>query len=165
MLDAREPAGYKAPVKVRLLPSVALLVLLSACAHRTSAPVVATPTGRPEIVIHAPVERVLVATVIQEKADGWTLVNQQGSRLIFVRQMSAPLSIVRYSVKPTGAPYIRTTYVLAAEGSQGTRVFVDSERVNNYRTTAESVRALNSPALRQDQQRDLLRVKTNVERR
>ena len=159
------PAGYNAPVQARLLPSLALLVLLGGCAHRTSAPVVATPAGRPEVVIHAPVERVLVSTVIQEKAAGWTLVNQTDRRLIFVRQMSAPPTTVWYNVKPSGAPYVRTTYVLAAEGSHGTRVSVTSERVSNYGTPTESVRPLGSPALRQDQQRDLLRVKANAERR
>ena len=106
MLDAPVPAGYNAPVKARLLPSLALLILFSACARRTSVPVAATP-----------------------------------------------------------APYVRTTYVLAAEGAHGTRVSVTNEQVSNYGTTAESVRPLGSPALRQDQQRDLLRVKASVERR
>ena len=164
-LDAREAAGYNAPVQARLLPSLGLPVLLSACAHLTSAPVAATPARPPEIVIRAPVERVLVSTVIQEKAAGWTLVNQTVRRLIFVRQMSAPPTTVWYNLKPSGAPYVRTAYVLAAEGAWGTRVSVGSELVSNYGTTAESVRPLDSPALRRDQQLALLRVQADVERR
>ena len=150
-------------MKARFFFPSAFLLLLSACAHRSSAPAAAAPAGRPEIVIHAPRERVLLALVIQQKGAGETLASHSDHRLVFVRQVSKPVTYVLTELAPSGAPYVRATYTLASR-PHDTQVSVSSELCDNYGTATERSRPLDSPALAREQQNALDRLRALLER-
>ncbi len=162
-LDALARAGYNASVKACFLPLLAFVVLLSACATHRSAPPLTTPTGRPEIEIHAPMERVRLSIITQQTGEGAAILDSASeSRLTFVTQVSKPTTEISYDLKPSGAPYVRATYVLTTE-TRGTHVSVSSEIVSNYGTASARARPLNNSLIRQAQQRDLLRLRAIVE--
>ena len=150
-------------MKARFPCLLASLALLSACAAKPPAPPLTTTGGRPEIVIPAPEERVRVSLATQEKGEGETLVSQSGSQLVFVRQVSKPVSDILYDFKPSGAPYVRTTYSLTAE-ARDTHVSARSEIVSNYGTASERARPFDTRSLRQTEQRSLLRLRAIVEK-
>ncbi len=123
----------------------------------------ATRVGPPEITIHAPIERVRISLIVQIEGEGSTLASQTDRHLVFVRQVSNPLTSLETALKPRGAPYVRAIYTLVPE-AHGTHVSVSHELVGDYGTASERVAALDSPALRQEEQRGLLREQVNVER-
>ena len=149
-------------MKARLPLLLAPLLLLFACATKPAAPL-PVPGSRPEITIHAPPERVRLSIITQEKGEGETLVDESESRLSFVRQVSEPKTEVSDALKPSGAPYLRSTYVLAAE-TQRTHVSLSSEIVSNDGTAAEHARPFDSSSLRRTEQRRLLRLRAVTEK-
>ena len=147
----------------RLPILLACAALLAACAHRSPGSDDTFLGRRPEITVHAPLERVRVSLATQEKGEGLLLTGQSADRLVFVAQVAYPAINVSTDLRPAGAPYIRSTYLLAAEGGD-TRVSVDNEVVRDYGTDAERARPFDTRALRQVQQRGLLRLRAIVEK-
>jgi hypothetical protein len=113
-----------------------------------------TPSGCPEVLIYAPLQRVMAVIISLEVSDGGRLESQSENTLSF---SSPSKSLVVDNL------YGRATYTLSPEGP-GIRVCLASAIITNYGTASESSTPVDGKNLRIDSQNFLMQIKAEAEK-
>jgi hypothetical protein len=137
--------------------------VLAACASGPPAPPLKTATGRPEIVINAPVEKVRATIISSEVGAGSKMVSETQSSLTFSIPITSFAAGLLYGSGLSPTPYGRATFTMVSAGEK-TRVFVSAEMVSNYGTAFERVYPSQDPQTYQNLQRSLERIKLAAEK-